>query len=105
MKNIDSSVITKAVKELVIKANKVLPSDLVDCISCSEKCECSETAKSVLSDLKANIDAAAELDIPICQDTGMAVIFAEIGRQVGSALVPPLQVLRGRPNQGYDLYR
>lgn len=82
MKNIDSSVITKAVKELVIKANKVLPSDLVDCILCSEKCECSETAKSVLSDLKANIDAAAELDIPICQDTGMAVIFAEIGQDV-----------------------
>ena len=73
MKNIASSRITETVKELVIKANKVLPSDLIDC---------SETAKSVLSDLKANIDAAAELDIPICQDTGMAVIFAEIGQDV-----------------------
>lgn len=67
MKNIASSRITETVKELVIKANKVLPSDLIDCISCSEKRECSETAKSVLSDLKANIDAAAELNIPICQ--------------------------------------
>ena len=82
MKNIASSRITETVKELVIKANKVLPSDLIDCISCSEKRECSETAKSVLSDLKANIDAAAELNIPICQDTGMAVIFAEIGQDV-----------------------
>ncbi len=82
MREIDANLITQTVKELVIKANKILPDDLVDCIQCSRECENNETAKSVLSDLQANIDAAKELDIPICQDTGMAVIFAEIGQDV-----------------------
>lgn len=82
MKNIDSSEITKAVKELCISSNKLLPEDLVECISCAEACERNVTAKSILLDLNRNIDAAKELDIPICQDTGMAVIFAEIGQDV-----------------------
>lgn len=82
MREINASLITEVVKELVIKANKILPDDLVDCISCYKAEEKNETAKSVLSDLAANIDAAGELDIPVCQDTGMAVIFAEIGQEV-----------------------
>ena len=82
MREVSSQEITKTVKELVIKANKILPQDLVDCISCSSKAEQNETAKSVLCDLQANIDAASELDIPVCQDTGMAVIFAEVGQDV-----------------------
>lgn len=82
MREISSDLITKTVRELVINANKILPDDLVNCITCSKGCEKNETAKSVLSDLEANIDAACELDIPVCQDTGMAVIFAEIGQDV-----------------------
>lgn len=74
--------VTKAVKELCISANKILPDDLVDCISCSKQSENNETAKSVLSDLEANLECAKELDVPICQDTGMAVIFIEIGQDV-----------------------
>ncbi|MDE6751692.1 MAG: fumarate hydratase [Eubacterium sp.] len=81
MREINASLITEAVKELVIKANKILPDDLVDCIGCYKADEKNETAKSVLSDLEANIDAAKALDIPVCQDTGMAVIFAEIGQE------------------------
>ena len=82
MREINASLITETVKELVIKANKILPDDLVDCIGCSKANEKNETAKSILCDLEANIDAAKELDIPVCQDTGMAVIFAEIGQDV-----------------------
>lgn len=82
MREINVSEITAAVKELVIKANKILPADLVSCISCSETAEDNPTAKSILGDLQANIEAAKELDIPVCQDTGMAVIFAEIGQEV-----------------------
>lgn len=82
MREISVNEVAKAVKELSIKANKILPQDLVDCISCSKKCETNETAKSVLSDLEANLDCARELDVPICQDTGMAVIFIEIGQEV-----------------------
>lgn len=82
MREIESKLITEAVRELVIKANKILPDDLVECIGCCQKTETNDTAKSVLSDLEANIDAAKHLDIPICQDTGMAVVFAKIGQDV-----------------------
>ena len=82
MREIDVSLVTQAVKELVIEANKILPRDLVESIACAEKSESGEAAKSILGDLQANIDAARELDIPVCQDTGMAVIFAEIGQEV-----------------------
>lgn len=82
MREIESKLITEAVRELVIKANKILPDDLVECIGCCQKSETNDTAKSVLSDLEANIDAAKQLDIPICQDTGMAVVFAKIGQDV-----------------------
>lgn len=82
MREINAGEITNTVKELVIKANKILPDDLVECIGCCKNSETNSTAKSILSDLQANIDAAKELDIPICQDTGMAIIFAEIGQEV-----------------------
>lgn len=82
MREINASEITAAVKELVIKANKILPDDLVDCIGCCRKNENNEIAKSILGDLEENINAAKELDIPICQDTGMAVIFANVGQDV-----------------------
>lgn len=82
MREINASEITAAVKELVIKANKILPDDLVDCIGCCRKNENNEIAQSILGDLEENINAAKELDIPICQDTGMAVIFANVGQDV-----------------------
>lgn len=82
MREIKAVEIENAVEELVIKANKILPEDLADCIGCCREKETNETAKAILSDLQANLDAAKELDIPICQDTGMAVIFAEIGQEV-----------------------
>ena len=82
MREVNVSLITQMVKELVIEANKILPDDLVNCISCAKERENNDTARSILGDLEANIDAAKELDIPVCQDTGMAVIFAEIGQEV-----------------------
>lgn len=82
MREISTDLISETVKDLFIKANKILPDDLVNCIGCCKAEECNETAKSILGDLQNNIDAAKELDIPVCQDTGMAVLFAEIGQEV-----------------------
>lgn len=82
MREIDVKKIEEAVCELVISANKILPDDLVDCIGCMQSAESNATAKSILSDMQLNIDAAKELDIPVCQDTGMAVIFAKVGQEV-----------------------
>lgn len=82
MKEIFCSQITETIKELCIKANKILPEDLVCRIKNGYENEEKDLPKSVMSDLLNNIDCAKELNIPICQDTGMAVIFAEIGQDV-----------------------
>lgn len=82
MREVKSSQITDVVKQLCIEANKYLPSDLVNCISCAKEKENNESAYSVLTDMQRNIDAAKDLDLPVCQDTGMAVVFAEVGQEV-----------------------
>lgn len=82
MKEILCSQITETVKELCIKANKILPDDLVCRIENGYNAEEKELPKNVMKDLLDNLNCAKELNIPICQDTGMAVIFAEIGQDV-----------------------
>ena len=82
MREIDVSIIEQAVRDLCISANKILPSDLEERICRCTECECDELPKSIMQTLQDNIGAAKELDIPICQDTGMAVVFAEIGQDV-----------------------
>lgn len=82
LREISVEKITETVSELCIRANKKLPQDIEEKISAAEKCETCDLAKSVLGDLKRNITAANEYDLPICQDTGMAVVFLEIGQDV-----------------------
>lgn len=82
MREISCQEITSAVKELCISTNKILPDDLVSCISCGYENEEKDLPKSVMSDLLENLKCAKELSLPICQDTGMAVVFAEIGQDV-----------------------
>ena len=74
--------ITEKVSELCIKANKQLPCDIKKRIKSAEESETSAIACSVLGDLTANIAAAEKYDLPVCQDTGMAVVFLEIGQDV-----------------------
>ena len=74
--------IRDAVERLCIEANKDLPKDVV-CKLCDAKCnESNCLAKSVLEEIELNIKIAKEQDLPICQDTGMAVVFLEIGQDV-----------------------
>ena len=82
MREILCSQITDTVKELCVEANKKLPSDLVCRIKNGYEAEENDLPKNVMSDLLQNLDCAKELNIPICQDTGMAVVFAEIGQDV-----------------------
>lgn len=82
MKTIDVSVITENIKEMCIEANHFLSEDMKCRFSEAEKKEESPVGKQVLSTLLENLDIAAEEMIPICQDTGMAVIFIEIGQEV-----------------------
>ena len=82
MREIDARQIADAVRRLCIEANRELPQDLEASIRAAEKTETSETGRSILADLSANLDAARECSLPVCQDTGMAVVFAEVGQEV-----------------------
>lgn len=82
MKEINVQQIEDIVRDLCIKSNLYLPKSLEDCIKCSAEKELSPTGKEVLLDLARNIDAAKDEQIAICQDTGMAVVFLEIGQEV-----------------------
>ena len=82
MREMDVSEVTNAVRELCVAANKRLPEDLTQCISSCAGCEEQALPQGIMQDLLDNLDAARELDIPVCQDTGMAVVFAEVGQEV-----------------------
>lgn len=82
MREINVSEIENTIRDLCISANINLPKSLEDKIQSCADLEISPAGKAVFEDLKANIDAAKAENIPICQDTGMAVIFMEIGQDV-----------------------
>ena len=82
MREIDVKVITEKISELCIKANLYLPEGMKEKISSCIGCEKSQLCKEVLSDIVRNIDCAADMEVPVCQDTGMAVIFIDIGQDV-----------------------
>lgn len=82
MREINAQEITEAVARLCVEANLHLPDGMKECIANAREKEKSELCKSVLGDLEQNLIAADELFVPICQDTGMAVVFAEIGQDV-----------------------
>lgn len=82
IRRIDASAVEDAVAELFEAANHGLGSDVIDRIREAAQEEVSEIAKSVLVSLEHNLAAAARHQVPVCQDTGMAVVFAEIGALV-----------------------
>lgn len=82
MRELDAQAVTQAVRQLCIDANRVLPADLEAVIQDCSRREKDETARSILCDLCRNLDAARQMEIPICQDTGMAVVFAEVGQDL-----------------------
>lgn len=74
--------ITKAIKEMCIEGNCCLNEDIKEAIESGFQNENSEIAKSVLEDILKNAEIAKAKNAPICQDTGMAVVFLEIGQDV-----------------------
>lgn len=82
MREVNVSLVEQAVRDMCIEANKHLPRALEECIARCAGNETAELPRSIMDTLTENINAARELDIPVCQDTGMAVIFAEVGQDV-----------------------
>lgn len=82
MREINAFEIENAVCQLFIDANLKLPASLETTIEKSKDIETQPIAKSIFCDMCKNLSAARELNIPICQDTGMAVLFCELGQDV-----------------------
>lgn len=82
MREVSVNTIRDAVASLCIQANKQLPEDLTACLLRAQKQETQPLPAGVMTDLVNNLAAAKELDCPICQDCGMAVVFLEIGQDV-----------------------
>lgn len=82
MRIINTDTITENVKEMCIEANYQLSHDMEEAVKESTKCEKSQLGKQILNQLSQNIDIARTDNIPICQDTGMAIVFIKIGQDV-----------------------
>lgn len=82
MREISADAITKNVKEMCIEANIHLPYDVADCIRHRAGGEPWPGAKDTLEKLVENIEIAESDNMPLCQDTGMAVVMIELGQDV-----------------------
>ena len=82
MRNISAQAITDAVARLCIEANTRLPQDVQAALDKARQEEPWPLAKNTLDLLWSNLSAAREKDLPICQDTGMACVFVELGTDV-----------------------
>ena len=94
MRTIKTDEIIENVKGMCIEANHYLTPDMEEALKAAAQSEKAPLGKQILGQLKENLEIAAEEMIPICQDTGMAVLFVEIGQEVhieGGSLTEALQ--------------
>ncbi len=82
MRNVHTDILISNLKEMCIEANLELANDVSSRIISAAENEESELGKKILEQLVLNMKIAADEKIPICQDTGMAVVFLEIGQDV-----------------------
>ncbi len=82
MRTIHTDDIIKNVKEMCIEANLHLSKDMADAIKNAEESENGELGKQILGQLIENMEIAGKEEIPICQDTGMAVFFIRLGQDL-----------------------
>ncbi len=82
MREIQAQQITDVVEKLCIEANQYLPKDVQGAIRRCRECEDWEIAQGVLDKIITNFEIAEQESVPICQDTGMACVFLEIGQDV-----------------------
>lgn len=82
MREIEVNEIIDAVRELCIKVNCVLNDDVYNALEAAKNTEKSPIGKEILCQLTDNADIAKNENVPICQDTGMAIVFVELGQEV-----------------------
>lgn len=82
MREVSVKLVTEALREMSMEANYVLSEDIRSSLTSGMENEESPIGKSILGDILTNADIALEKSVPMCQDTGMAVVFIEIGQDV-----------------------
>ena len=82
MRTIHTDEITKCIKEMCMQVNVDLSPDVKDALLAGKEKEESTIGKQILEQLEKNLEIAKESQIPICQDTGMTVVFLRIGQEV-----------------------
>ena len=101
MRNIQAAQITDAVRRLCIQANCHLTEDVKGCIRNCRACETFPVAQNILDQIIENYEIADANDVPVCQDTGMACVFIDVGQDVhiDGALE---EAIHEGVRQGYD---
>lgn len=100
MKTITAEQIINAVKKACIEANIFLPQDIKDALCAAAEAE-TGVSYDILSQLKENYTIAETEQMPVCQDTGMTVVFAEIGQDVHLSGMPFEEAVAEGVRQGY----
>ncbi|MBP5652501.1 MAG: fumarate hydratase, partial [Lachnospiraceae bacterium] len=82
MRTVDVGIIRDAIAQMCIEANLGLSADMLGALEKAYVSETSELGSNIMGQLKENLKIAGEEHIPICQDTGMAVVFLKVGQDV-----------------------
>ena len=101
VREIEAAKITDTVKRLCIQANVILPEDVKNCIIKRKSEEDWAPAREILDRIEENFELAAAENVPICQDTGVACVFLEIGQEVHIAGGDITQAVNEGVRQGY----
>lgn len=101
MRELDVREITALVRRLCMEANYRLPEDIQQSFETGRACEQSPLGRTIFDEMIRNCRLACEQDVPICQDTGTAVIFAEIGQEVHLTGGDFEQAIQEGVRQGY----
>ncbi len=101
MREVNVKTITESVKEMCIEANHFLAPDMKEALNGALKKEKSELGCKILNQLKENLDIAEKDMIPICQDTGMAVVFIKVGQEVHLTGGPLADAINEGVREGY----
>ena len=101
MREIEAARITDTVKRLCIQANVILPEDVKNCIIKRKSEENWAPAREILDRIEENFELSAAENVPICQDTGIACVFLEIGQEVHIAGGDITQAVNEGVRQGY----
>lgn len=102
MREIEVSRLTDVIEKLCIEANNHLPEDVKCAIKNCRACEDGEIAQGILDNIIENFEIADEENVPICQDTGMACVFLEIGQDVHLVGGDLTEAVNEGVRRGYD---